>query len=210
MKRLLALICVGLLSGCAASCSNASKDRHSSHTTTGSSATTSVAASSTKPPHVQTTADADKDNDVEAPSDDKNHNELLRSSGPEASGSERKAIVALIERYYAAAYAGDGAKGCSMIYSTLAESVPEDYGQSPPGPAYMKGSTCTESLTKAFNALHPLLSLEVPKLRVTHVRVMERHGIAILHFGTLPERQIGFKREGRTWKMAQLLDNVLE
>ena len=96
-----------------------------------------------------------------------------------------------------------------MIYSTLAEAVPEDYGLSPPGPPYMRGTTCPAVLTLLFKHLHSQLGLELPKIKVTRVRLTEHHGLAVLSFGTMPERQIQVAREGHVWRLAALLDGEL-
>jgi hypothetical protein len=172
-----------------------------------------TAAAATGPAHQNTVpeyarVDADKDNDVQAPADDTNNNSAL--FGHEAAGPERRTIATLVRRYYAIALAGDGTKACSMIYSTLAESVPEDYGTNePPGPPYMKGTTCPTVLNGLLGHMHAQLAAEVPLLRITHVRLIEHHGIALLAFGPLPERQIDIKREGRTWRIDALLDREL-
>jgi hypothetical protein len=154
--------------------------------------------------------DADSDNDYEAAADDTNNSALVTSAAKPASASDRRAITSLIQRYYRIAWAEDGAKGCSLLYSPLAEATPEDYGSSA-GPRYMNGNTCTVVLTKMFEHLHPLLAVELPKLRVASVLLEEHHGKAILSFGAhLPERTILVVREGpRTWKLASLFDGEL-
>lgn len=210
MKSLLALLAVCLLSGCMVACGGSGKSTTSGASTTVSStktdATGSTVPTDTTPAHVETKADADKDNDLEAPYDDTNNNSTL-NFGHEANSADTRTITALIKRYYTAALAENGAKACSMIYSTLEEAVPEDYGQSPPGPSYMSGTTCSAVLSLLFKHFHPQITLEYPKLVVARVRLVEHHGYAILHFGTLPERQIDVSREGHTWKIGQVLDS---
>jgi hypothetical protein len=153
--------------------------------------------------------DADSDNDVEAPADDTNNNRSL-DFGHEAGEPEKRIITALVKRYYAIALAGNGAEACALIYSPLAESVPEDYGSNqPPGPPYMKGTTCRMVLDGLFQHFHAQLAAEVPQLKVTGVRLIEHHGNVELSFGRLPEREILVGREGRVWRMAALLDREL-
>jgi hypothetical protein len=153
--------------------------------------------------------DADRDNDVHAPADDTNNNAAL-DFGHEAGEPERRAIVALVRRYYAAGLAGDGTAACSMIYSTLAESVPEDYGSNePPGPPYMKGTTCPTVLDGLFRHVHSELAAELPLLEVNRVRLVEHHGAVVLGFGRLPGREIPVKREGHTWRLGGLFDHEL-
>ena len=196
---LVPLAVVVLLSACIAACGSTGKQTPAAlHT-----ASSSVAAAP-----AQTGTDADNDNDLSAPYDDRSNNSVL-ASGHQPSASERRAITLLLKRYYKAATAENGARACAMIYSTLAEAVPEDYGQSPPGQPYMKGTTCPMVLTMIFKHFHPQLSLELPKLKVAGMRISEGHGVAVLRFGRLPERQIAIRREGHTWKISALLDSEL-
>lgn len=213
MKSLLTLLAIGLFSVCLAACGGTSKNAGSTAqasstvATTAASSTTAVSTTptDTAPARAETKADADKDNDIGAPDDDKN-NSSTQNFGHAASPQEARAITALIKRYYAAADAEDGAKACSMIYSTIEESVPEDYGQSPPGQPYMRGTSCPTVLTLLFKHFHPQITVELPKLKVARVRLVEHHGLVLLNFGTMPEREIFVVREGHTWKLDALLD----
>jgi hypothetical protein len=205
MKPLLTLLAIGLLSVYAAACGSSSKGSTSS----GAHTTTTVAASTiptdTTPAPVETAVDADKDNDVGAPHDDTNNDSVL-DSGQAASPSEQRTITALVKRYYKVAAAEDGAQACSMIYSTYAEAIPEDYGQSPPGQPYMRGTTCPVVMSLFFKHFHNQIALELPKLKVARVRLKEHAGFAVLSFGALPERQIAVDREGHVWRIDDLLD----
>jgi hypothetical protein len=214
MRLLLVLFATGLLGICLAACGSADKGASpSTHDSAASTAAKTVAVS-TVPSHappapVQTKTDADKDNDSGAIAADEKNNSSVLDLGHAASASDQRAIAALIKRYYAAALAENGAKACSMLYSTIAESVPEDYGISPPSQPYMRGTTCPAVLTLLFKHYHPQIALEYPKLEVARVRLVEHQGIAVLHFGALPERQISVGREGHTWKLKALLDGAM-
>ncbi|HXP99467.1 MAG TPA: hypothetical protein VN845_05300 [Solirubrobacteraceae bacterium] len=209
MKSLIALLAVALLSGCIAACGSSGKGSAANASATASSTetgTVSTVPTDITPAPVETKVDADKDNDLGAAEGDDHNNNSTLDYGHEANVSDTRTITALVKRYYKAAYTENGAKACSMLYSTLEEAVPEDYGQAPPGPPYMSGTTCPAVLTLLFKHFHPQLAIEYPKLVVARVRMVEHHAIVILHFGALPERQIGVTREGHTWKMSQLLD----
>jgi hypothetical protein len=208
MKPLLAPLAVVLLSIGTTACSSSNKSTNSAPRT--SSSGTTATASSTTPTQSYTKADADKDNDVEAPDDDTNNNSVL-DFGHAANAADRQAITTLVKRYYAAALAGDGAQACSMIYSTFAEAIPEDYGQSPPGPSYLKGgTTCPAVMVLLFKHFHSQLAVQVPLLEVSRVRLKEHQGLAVLRFGKMPERQIDVGREGQhAWKVEALLDSEL-
>lgn len=207
-RPLLAVLASALLTAGASACGGASTGARST-----SHATPIVAASrsSAVAPAV-TAVDSDRDNDIGTPQDTGDNHRAL-AFGHAASASDRRAISALIKRYYAAALAGDGAQACSMLYSTLAESVVVD-DASPPGqpsgPPYMAGAkTCQQALELLFKHFHPQLVAEVPKLRVTRISLVEHHGVALLSFGSLPERKIPIGREGRTWKMEGIYDAEL-
>jgi hypothetical protein len=212
MKPLLALFAIGLLSVGATACGGASKGTggadHASSNAAVTDAGTATSTSTATPSLDFRKADGDKDNDIGAPGDDRNNNSVLdfaHAAGP----SDRQAIAALIKRYYAAALAEDGAKACSMLYSTLAEAVPEDYGTPSGGQPYMQGTTCPAVMTLLFKHFHDRLTVELPKLEVTRVRLEEHHGLAVLAFGTMPEREIQVAREGHAWKIEALLDSEL-
>jgi hypothetical protein len=171
--------------------------------------TTTVTTPSTDPAPVEATVDADHDNDVGAAEDDRNNNSAV-DFGHEARPAERRAIVALVKRYYAAALADDGTRDCSLLLSTIAEAAPNDNSREPGTPAYMHGqTTCAGVLDKLFHHYHAQLAAEAPKLRVGHVRLEEHHGLVFLRFGALPERESSVIREGRVWKMSQIYDQAV-
>ncbi len=171
-----------------------------------SSHPTEPAPASLAPAAAETKADHDKDNDFSS-YDDTNHNELL-DYGRAASPAETGAVTALIRRYYAAAHAEDGASACSMIVSSLARAVPEDYG-SPPGPTYMRGTTCPAVLTLLFKHFRPQIDAELPLLRVARVRAGPSSALVALRFGAMPERRLYVTREGGVWKLEALLDSAM-
>jgi hypothetical protein len=209
MKQLLAAFAIGAVCVCLVACGSTNKAGSGSQTST----TTEEAAVSTTPTNAppapaQTKPDADNDNDFGAIRDEPNNDRSV-DFGHEADPSDKRAVTALIKRYYGAAVKGEGAKACSMLYSTLEESVPEDYGISPPSKPYLRGTTCPAVLSLLFKHYHPQLALEYPRLEVARVRLIEHHGITILHFGKLPEREIVIAREGHTWKLDALIDSEM-
>jgi hypothetical protein len=209
-RPLRALAVLALLAAGLASCGGSSAGG-SSHTATAAdpddTPTTVTSAEASIVP-LDTRVDADKDNDIGAADDDPNNNSAV-TFGRAASPTELRAITALIKRYYATALEGNGARGCSMVYSTLAEAAVEDDAQ-PPGPLYMRGArNCAEILRRLFAHYHAQLAGELHKLEVTRVRLKEHHGVAILRFGALAEREISIAREGHTWKMDTIYDQEL-
>ena len=212
LKRLLLplfLATAALVLG-ASACGEASKGTKStpghSSNTTAASTDPSTNASGNKSHSEYTTIDGDKDNDVGAPYDDTNNNEML-DYGHAAAAADQRAVTALIKHYYAAAVAGEGAKACSMLVADLAKAVAEDYGRKSAGPSYLSsGTTCPVVMGLLFKHLHSQLATAVPQMQVTHVRLVGSHGLAVMSFGGL-ERQIPVIREGRTWKVEALLDS---
>jgi hypothetical protein len=167
-----------------------------------SSVAAAATASSVALPEVERRGDADNDSDGygEALDDEK------MAFGHPASSADARAVTALVKRYYAAGAAGDGAAACHLIYSTLAESVPEDYGR-PPGPPSLRGTTCAVVISKMFKPLQRRLSVESATLKVAAVRVSFNLGSVQLGFaGHKPDRYVLVHRELGRWKMDLLVD----
>ncbi len=202
MATAASVLLTALLAGCGSSDTGTVKSA--------TTATTSTAAATTAEAPLTANllkADRDKDSDGGGASDDTNNNAVLNFGRP-AGASDKRAITTLLERYYRAAATENGAAACSMLYSTLAEGVPEDYG-SYNGPTYMRGNTCPAVMTLLFKHYHRLLETEVPKLKIAQVDLQERHGLAVLNFGALPEREIQVEREGHVWRVTALIDAEL-
>jgi hypothetical protein len=212
VRALFTLLAIALLSVGASACGNASKGTGSTSAasataTTGSSPTKTASSTASTP--LYTKADADKDNDTGAPYDDTSNSTAL-DYGHAASAADKQAVTELVKRYYAGALEGNGAKACAMIVSSLSKAVVEDYGHGSAGPPYLQsGKTCPAVMTLLFKHSHAQLSLELPKLKVSRVRLVGTHGLAIMSFGTMPEREISVLREGSAWKVQALLDSEL-
>jgi hypothetical protein len=206
MRRCFELCAVVIVSICLAACGKTSNTSDATSTATDvKQETVSTTPTHAPPAPAKTKADADHDNDLGAVADDKSNGSLL-DHGHTADAVDTRAVTALIMRYYAAARREDGSAACSMLYTTLEESVPEDYGQSPPSKPYLRGTTCAAVLTLLFKHERLQIAAEYTKLKVARVAIEERHGIVLLHFGSMPERQIPVEREGHEWKLTQILD----
>lgn len=214
MRALTTVTLAAAMGGCGGGAGGTSTQRKT--TTAAEEVPRSESASEAASTDEYTRVDRDHDNDVGAAYDDTRHQSVVDFGKP-ASPAEERAIVALIKRYYAIALAENGTKACSLIYSPLAESVPEDYGSTGSGPAkvivtgpaYMRGTTCPVVLDGLFKHFHKALAVEAPKLHVSLVRLREHHGLAVLSFGRLPERQVTIRRERHVWRMSTLLDSEL-
>lgn len=150
--------------------------------------------------------DADFDNDtIKNKGYHDSDDSTARSFGRAASAADRRTIAALVKRYYAAAAASDGAKACPLIYSTLEQAIPEDYGQ-PPGPVYSRGKTCAVVMSEYFAHFHRQLA---GAFAVTGVRVEGRQARVLLGSKTVPASFVTLRRERGTWKINELLGQPL-
>lgn len=205
MKAMLALPLVIALLGVSA-CGGADKGAGSAAkvsnaaATSGTSATTSTPATTT---FKATPAQHPHKNDRDGDSDNNNDDYAY---GHPASAADKRAVTALVKRYYTAAAAGNGARACSLIYSLFAEDIPEVYGE-PPGPPALRGSTCATVMSKLFRQNHHQLMVDLAELKVTDVRVKRRHALALLGFKTTPPRDIRVHRERGAWKIDEVLDS---
>ena len=203
MKLLLILLTVAMFSLGPVACGGANSGADSASIASPST------VSNTAPAPTYAKADSDKDNDIGAPYDDTNNSGIL-NYGHAANATDERAIAALVKRYYATAVAGDGSKACSMIVSSLSKAVVEDYGHGSAGSPYLSsGKTCSAVMALLFKHSHSQLAAELPKLKVSHVRLLGDRGLAVLTFGAMPERQIPIGLEGHTWKVQALLDSEL-
>jgi hypothetical protein len=127
--------------------------------------------------------------------------------GHAAAPAEARAVTAIVERYYALAAGGDGAKACAMLGASFAASVAEDYGRESAGPAYLRnGTSCTQVLDLLFaHERAKLTSLPA----VTGVRVEGDQAIALLGSAIAEASYLPLTRERDGWKVDSLLGAVI-
>jgi hypothetical protein len=213
MKSRLMLITIALASIGVGACGNAGKVASSaSHAapgalTTGGAGATSISTATSTPRGFA--RDNDDDNDSRGNSYyDEDDNVILRY-GHSASAADVQAVTAIVKRYYAAAAAGDGVKGCSLIYSLFAETIPEEYGRPPAGPPGLRGKTCAVIVSKLFKQNHRQLVADNTVLKVTGVRVEGNRGWAVLSLQMRSAHRILVHRERGAWKIDELLDSEM-
>jgi hypothetical protein len=149
------------------------------------------------------TRNNDRDNDGDHNDDD----EGVLKYGHPASPADERSSIALVKRYFAAADAENGARGCSMLVPFIAESLPEEEAHTP----VFKGSTCAAVLTKLFRYKHRLIAKKQRSLRVIGVRVEGNSALAVVYFSAIPEvREMHERRIGGTWRFLEALDGNLE
>lgn len=233
MKPLLPLPTVIVLCACVAACGAASKENGSAPTRLTSGSTEATTASTARSLDAHNSGDYDRDDLVDGQSVNDGDNDdstgqkdrdgdsdnssntyydkddrTVRGFGHAASAADRRAIAALVKRYYMAAAAADGTTACSTIESSIAKAVPEALGTSA-GPSYARGDTCAVVMSKIFRASHRQLAAYAARIQVARVRLDRGSGLAVLSFGTLPARQIPVIREGSAWKLEAVLDSEL-
>jgi hypothetical protein len=201
-KRLTGLLVMTLLCVWFGACGDASKNvRSSSQAASKPIATAATSGAIVSNPTLHRRAKPDNDGDGDNGNDDDRW-------GSATSATDRRAVVSLVKHYYAVAAAGDGARGCALIYSLLAEEIPELYGE-PPGPPSLRGGTCAVVMSKVYRQKHRQLVAKIATIDVIGVRVKRLRGLALLRFKGSPERDIPVHREHHAWRIDALLDGGL-
>ena len=138
----------------------------------------------------------------------------VREYGHEAGELDLRAVTKLVKRYYQAGAAVDGARACTLIYRPVAEErdfaniAPKAYAEVS-GSALFREKNCREVESILFELNHRTLLLGVGTVTVASLRVKDDHGIALLAFKTMPEREIAVEREHGRWTIDALLDSEL-
>lgn len=189
MKPPFALLAVTLLSLGSGACGGAGEDAGS----------VSHAAAGVALPKIEVKGDADSDSDRYGNEPD-NEKELLGR----ASAGDARTIAALVERYYAAAMAEDGAAACRLLYRPRAEAVPGSEGSSPAPPG-LHERECAAVMSKLFKRFHKQFSAEGIRLKVISVRItLNRGAVQIGSGGMKPYHYIMVHRERGAWKIDML------
>ncbi len=215
MKSWLALLTVALLGMGATACGSADKGAGAaSQTTSGVSVngeTTTPSAASATPstsgatPSPPSTSQAGRylkdtnDGDDDPASNDDN---VVFDYGHAANAADERAITATLTGYYAAGAAADGAGACKLLYSLIAETIPEEF-TSPD----LRGPTCAAVMSKLFKQRRQQLLADNTALKVTRVRVEGSKGLALVNLGKLPEPHMLLHREGGAWRVESLTES---
>lgn len=209
MRWLLTLITTTLLGACATACGGAEKTiRPASTGSSGAAASPGAPAKVASGSATEPKRDSDGDNDNPGNSYyDRDDAEVL-SYGAPARPSDMRQVATLVKRYYMAGVAGDGAAGCTLMYSIFAESIVDDAGQGA-GPSAPGGRTCAEVISRLFKRERRRMAAALAKLRVVWVRVVGNRGFALLGSGARPERYLQIHRESGGWRVEALVDEGL-
>jgi len=149
--------------------------------------------------------DQDNDSDSNGKSYFDSDDDSVRRFGHAASTADRKAVVSLVKRYFAAAAAEDGMTACSLLASAFAKSLPETLGGAG-GPPYARGATCAAVTSGIFAHYHRQIAAHAATLEVPGVRVEGAEAMVVLAFRGLPGRSTRVAREHGVWRVDSLLD----
>jgi hypothetical protein len=167
---------------------------------TGGGSTTTISAAALRE------QDGDHDNDSLGMGHDDGDGDSAPTFAKPATATDRAAIVALIDRYYAAAAAGDWTQACSLTYWLLAETLVEEHSHGK-GPPSLRGHTCAQVASKLLAGRRHELIAERAALKIVVVQARANKGWAVLSFGGARERVLYLHHEGAGWRVNGLLDN---
>jgi hypothetical protein len=131
---------------------------------------------------------------------------VRRSYGHAATPEQRRALTAVLERYFAAVAKEDGRLACALLTPAYASSLPEDYGRKAAGTYVVGAKTCAAVLTGVFRHEHAMLAAPI---EVIDVRVNGAQAIALDGSTTMPARQLDLARQGRQWRIEGILGTSL-
>jgi hypothetical protein len=124
--------------------------------------------------------------------------------GRAPSASERRAIAAVVMRYFNSGSLGDGVTVCSLVYPSLSASIAEDYGRG--GPSYLRASSCAGVMDKLFEHYRSWLAAPV---RVMAVRVGAGTAEAVVASRTMPASELPLRRAAGRWTIGQLFSQLM-
>lgn len=141
-------------------------------------------------------SDNDNDNPTNKPPDGDD------TIGGNAIEPDRRQIEAVVERYFELAHRRDGARGCSLLYTLVEETVVENYGHSKDRP----GQTCATALTEFFTRSRSQFSADTAKPQIRKVLVEGQRGWALFDVGPMNERRILVHRQENNWRIEGVFD----
>jgi hypothetical protein len=152
---------------------------------------------------VDTHAKPDRDNDGDN-NDDDNH---VLHYGHAANAGDERALSTLVDRYYVASAAKNGAAVCAMLAPFLAESVPDTDGHSP----RLRGTTCATVLSKLFALHHGAIAAKKATLKFVGFRIEGVRALTLMQFSSVHEvRQLIARKIDGRWRLLEPLDGIIE
>lgn len=152
--------------------------------------------------------DGDRDNDTLGLGPLDNDHDAIPTYGPPATQSERRPILALFERYFAAAATGDVSTVCSLLYPVAIERLMEEHSHGV-GPASLKGRSCRQIAAKILSQEHSELVAKRASLKVPLVELHAKRAWVVLDFGRGQQNLVLLHHEGGTWWLTALHEEAL-
>jgi hypothetical protein len=129
---------------------------------------------------------------------------LFIPRGAPPGAADRRAIIALIKRYYALARSGQGREACHLLAPSLRNADMVQFGRY--GPRYLRGAfRCPAVLGRIFAHRHREMTAGVT---VTSVRIVSPgHAFVLIGSRAMPASYITPIRLGGKWVLDELLGN---
>jgi hypothetical protein len=197
-----ALLCAGALAATALGCGDAHVDANSH----GAATTAQVSAQALQAARAQQDGDRDNDTLGLGPLDD--DGDGVPTYGPVAGKAATAPIVAMLERYFAAAAADRVSTVCSMLYPVAVERLVEEHSHGA-GAASQRGSSCRQIVAKLLRQQHSELVAKRASLKVRLVELRAKHAWVVLDFGRGKENVVLLHHEGSTWSLTEIEEQAL-
>jgi hypothetical protein len=126
-----------------------------------------------------------------------------RHFGHAARVPEARVVAALVERYYTAAAAHDGARACALLDGGLAAAFAQERSG---GNAATGAGACAAVVEPLLAHSFQWSTAQAARLQVREVRIADDQGLALVDVNS-DDREILVQREGSAWKMAGLFDS---
>jgi hypothetical protein len=211
METMLAVAAVVLLGLGAGACGGATRDAAAGGSSGArTSMTTRTGDAKLVSPYARWDHDGDfGPNDGEIPNSEYDGDDgAVRDYGHAAVGPDRRAVTALIGRYYAALAADDGAAACSLLDASLVRALVEERGPSASS-SEPDGEACAVAMSKLLTRTLGRAPADLSDVTVIGVRVEGDEGLALLRLRSAEVRNMPVSREGGVWKVDAYLDNGL-
>lgn len=122
-----------------------------------------------------------------------------------ATPEDKRAVTAVVKRYYPVAVSGDGRRACALMASSAARSAVANFGRL--GTSYLRGArTCPQVLSRMFKHRHGELTQPIA---VTGVLTRADHAFAIVDSPKMPDSIVSLQREDGAWRVNTPLPAVI-
>jgi hypothetical protein len=200
-RTLLLGIAIGLTVAGVSACGSADRGASSGPAQSAAASARAVTAATVAAAHER---DGDGDIDTLGKAFDSDNDTPL-GYAPPAGPVNRRAIVALLRRYYTTAAAGDGASACSLLDPLFAEQITEEHRPGK-GPRSLQGATCARVMSKLFRQRHRELAQDAAEFRVGVVELRQNRGLVLMPYATAREMEVVVHRDDGVWRMDVAVD----